>query len=213
MSFCPVCPERRKRGTDTMYKALMTIDRYLTKIVEIILTLLFIAIFIMVFYQVILRYLFNSSIFGTAEIYTVLFAYASALGSAVMLRDREHIKIDILLNAVPRPVGKALLTISYALIALFSYFIVQEAIPWLSKIRTFRSPVTGISRTLESVCIPIGFGLILFYCLVNVLSLYINPAEAEQEFSASEKDITDMIDHSKRADEEFQDRHGKDREA
>mgnify|MGYP001141089796 CR=1 FL=1 len=195
-----------------MYKVLLAIDRVLTKAVEIILALLFIAIFIMVFYQVVLRYLFSSSIFGTAEIYTVLFAYASALGSAVMLRKREHIKIDVLLNAVPRPVGKALLTVSYALIGVFSYFIVQEAIPWLTKIRTFRSPVTGISRTLESICIPIGFGLIIFYCLVNILSLYINPAEADQEFAVAEKEISEMIDESKKADQEFQDRHGKDRE-
>lgn len=190
-----------------MYKVLMRIDRALTKVFEIILTVLFIAIFVMVFYQVVLRYLFNSSIFGTAEIYSVLFAYASAFGSAVMLRKREHIKIDVLLNAVPRPVGKVLLTISYALIAIFSYFIVQEAIPWLSKIRTFRSPVTGISRTLESVCIPIGFALIIFYCVINVVSLYVNPDEAEQEFAASEEDISGLIDESKQADERFRQRH------
>lgn len=190
-----------------MYKVLMAVDRVLTKVVEVILALLFIAIFIMVFYQVVLRYLFNTSIFGTAEIYTVLFAYASSLGSAVMLRHREHIKIDVLLNALPRPVGKALVTIGYVLIGVFSYFIVQQAIPWLMKIRMFRSPVTGISRTLESVCIPIGFGLILLYCVVNVLSLFLNPAEGDQEFSAAESDINEMIDESKRADARFTGEH------
>jgi len=190
-----------------MYKVLMTVDRYLTRILEIILGLIFMAIFIMVFYQVVLRYLFNSSIFGTAEIYTVLFAYASSLGSAIMLRKREHIKIDVLLNALPRPVGKALVTIGYVLIGVFSYFIVQQAIPWLSKIRTFRSPVTGISRTVESICIPVGFGLILFYCVINVLSLYLSPSEADLEFSATESDINELIDESKRADARFTGEH------
>lgn len=112
-----------------MYKALRAVEKVLTRIAEIVLALLFIAIFLMVFYQVVLRYVFNSSIFGTAEVFTMLFGYAGALGSAVMIRYREHIKISVFVDRLPIPWRKAVLTFDYLLISIFSYFILGQSIP------------------------------------------------------------------------------------
>jgi len=190
-----------------MYKALMKADHYITKVIEVVLGIIFMAIFIMVFYQVILRYVFSTSIFGTAEVYTMLFTYASALGSAVMLRHREHIKIDILINRLPRPAAKIVLTISYVLIAVLCFFIARESIFWLDTVKSFRSPVTGITRLVESITIPIAFFLMVFYCFLNILSLYLNPEEADKEFSLADSDITEMIDESKKADHRFREVH------
>ena len=190
-----------------MYKFLMRIDHYITKALEAFLAIIFMAIFIMVFYQVILRYVFSTSIFGTAEVYTMLFSYASALGAAVMLLHREHIKIDILINRIPRKIAKVVLTISYILIAVLCFFIARESIFWLDTIKSFRSPVTGITRLVESISIPIAFFLMVFYCFLNILSLYLNPEESDKEFSLADADITEMIDESKKADERFRESH------
>ena len=190
-----------------MYKVLMKIDRYITRVIEFLLGILFIAIFIMVFYQVVLRYVFSTSIFGTAEVYTMLFTYASALGAAIMLRKREHIKIDVLINRLPRKAAKVVLTISYLLIAVLCFFIAWESIFWLDSVKTFLSPVTGISRAVESITIPIAFFLMVFYCVLNILSLYLNPEEAEQEFTLADEDISEMIDETKKADERFREGH------
>lgn len=190
-----------------MYKLLMRIDHYITKALEAFLAIIFMAIFIMVFYQVVLRYVFSTSIFGTAEVYTILFSYASALGAAVMLRHREHIKIDILINRIPRKIAKVVLTISYVLIGVLCFFIARESIFWLDTVKTFRSPVTGITRLAESISIPIAFFLMVFYCLLNTLSLYLNPEESDKEFSLTDADITEMIDESKKADERFRESH------
>lgn len=162
-----------------MYKILLKIDRTLTRVADTVLIMLFAAICIMVFYQVLLRYLFNASIFGTAEVFTMLFSYSSALGAAVMLRNREHIRITVFIDRLPIRWHKAILLVDYILIALFACFIVRESLPWLQSIRTFRSPVTGISRTVQSIGIPIAFGLMIFYCLVNALSLFLSPGDRE----------------------------------
>ncbi len=189
-----------------MYKTLMATERVLTKIVEAILAILFIAIFIMVFYQVVLRYVFSSSIFGTAEMFTMFFTYASALGSAVMVRNREHIKISVFIDTLPITWKKAILTIDYVLIAVFSFFIVQQSIPWLFSIRTFRSPVTGVSRAVESITIPIGFALIILYCLVNILSLYLNPEEASEELMVGDAEARHALEEAAEADRRFLER-------
>jgi len=168
----------------------MRVDKTISKIVDIVLVILFMAIFIMVFYQVVLRYVFSTAIFGTAEVFTMLFAYASALGSAAMIRSRQHIKISVFIDRLPEKWRKAVLVFDYFLIAVFSFFIVYQSIPWLKSIRFFRSQVTGISRTVESIMIPVGFSLIIFYCIVNVLSLYLSPSETALEFASGETEVT-----------------------
>ena len=190
-----------------MYNSMMKIDRYLTKIIDLFLGVLFMAIFIMVFYQVILRYVFSTSIFGTAEVYTMFFTWASAMGAALMLRKREHIKIDVLINRLPRKAAKVVLTINYSLIAVLCFFIAWESLSWLNTVKSFLSPVTGISRAVESITIPIAFFLMIFYCALNILSLYLNPEEAEMEFTLADEEIVEMIDESKKADERFREGH------
>lgn len=189
-----------------MYKALMATERVVTRIVEIILAILFMAIFIMVFYQVVLRYLFSSSIFGTAEMFTMFFTYASALGAAVMVRHREHIKISVFVDRLPLAWRKAILTLDYVLIAVFSFFIVQQSIPWLRSIRTFRSPVTGVSRAVESITIPVAFALIILYCLINTLSLYLNPEEATKELAVVDYEAQHAIEEATEADKRYLER-------
>lgn len=193
-----------------MYKALVAVDKYLTRVVEAILAVMFMAIFIMVFYQVVLRYVFSSSILGTAEVFTILFAYSSALGSAVMLRYREHIKISVFIDMLPRKYRRIVLAVDYALIATFSAFIVYQSFGWLSSIDTFRSPVTGLTRSFQSAGVPIGFALILFYCLLNGLSLFLNPEEEQHEYGVADAEAQQAIEEARLAEQRYRETHSDD---
>ena len=176
------------------------LDRIFTRTVEAILSILFILIFLMVFNQVVLRYVFNTSIMGTAETFTMLFTYCSALGAAVMVRNREHIRISVFIDKLPLTGKKIVLTINYLLIAMFSYFVFTESLPWLNSIKTFKSQVTGISRAVESITIPIGFGLIVFYCFFNILLIYMNPEELHLETSDADIEVKELLEEAAEAD-------------
>ncbi len=176
------------------------LDKILTKTVELILSILFIAIFLMVFNQVVLRYVFSSSIMGTAEVFTMLFAYCSALGAAVMVRHREHIRISVFIDKLPITVKKIVITIDYLLIAVLSSVIFRESLPWLKCIKNFRSQVTGISRAVESITIPIGFGLIVFYCFFNIMLIYVSPEELHLETSDADLEVKGLLAEAAEAD-------------
>lgn len=176
------------------------VDKILTKTVETVLSIMFILIFLMVFNQVVLRYVFNTSIMGTAEIFTMLFSYSSALGAAVMVRNREHIRISVFIDKLPLTLKKIVITIDYMLIVFLSTIIVKESIPWLIKIRTFVSPITGISRTVESITIPIAFGLIIFYCIFNTILIYLIPEELNLETSEADIEVKVLLDEAAEAD-------------
>lgn len=183
-----------------MLELIRKLDRILTKTVEFILSALFIMIFLMVFNQVVLRYVFNTSIMGTAEVFTMFFAYTSALGAAVMVRNREHIRISVFIDKLPIKYKKIVLTINYALISFLSYMIFAESLPWLNSIKTFRSQVTGISRAVESITIPIAFGLIIFYCIFNTFLIYINPEELQLETNDVDIEVKDLLEEAAEAD-------------
>ncbi|MBI9104727.1 MAG: TRAP transporter small permease [Spirochaetales bacterium] len=183
-----------------MNRTVQKVDRIVNRIVDFVLMVLFIMIFLMVFNQVVLRYIFNTSIMGTAEVFTMLFTYCSALGAASMLRHREHIKIAVFLDKLPLKVKKVVVTINYILIGIFCFFVFKESLPWLNSIKTFRSQVTGISRAVESITIPIAFGLMVFYCIYNIFIIYLNPEELHLESSEADLEVKELLQEAEEAD-------------
>jgi TRAP-type C4-dicarboxylate transport system permease small subunit len=183
-----------------MNRIVSKIDRIINKIVDIVLMVLFIMIFLMVFNQVVLRYVFNTAIMGTAEVFTMLFTYTSALGAAIMLRHREHIKIAFFIDKLPLKLKKYVVTFNYIVIGIFCFFVFKESLPWLNSIKTFRSQVTGISRAVESITIPIAFGLMVFYCIYNIFLIYLDPEELHFETSEADLEVKELLNEAAEAD-------------
>jgi len=183
-----------------MNRVVRKIDKIVNRIVDIILMVMFIMIFLMVFNQVVLRYVFNTSIMGTAEVFTMLFTYSSALGAAIMLRHREHIKIAVFLDKLPMKVKKYVITFNYLVIGVFCFFVFRESLPWLNSIKTFRSQVTGISRAVESITIPIAFGMMIFYCIYNIFLIYLNPEELHLETTDADLEVKELLNEAAAAD-------------
>ena len=74
-------------------KGLTTAVEVLSKFLEWVITLCFFIILMLTIILVVLRYGFNESIIGGNELMEYLFIYTTAIGAAVALRRREHIKI------------------------------------------------------------------------------------------------------------------------
>ncbi len=195
-----------------MNKTVQKIDRTVNRIVDIVLMVLFILIFLMVFNQVILRYVFNTAIMGTAETFTMLFTYTSALGAATMLRHREHIKIAVFLDKLPLKIKKYVITFNYIIFSMFCFFVFTESLPWLNSIKTFRSQVTGISRAVESITIPIAFGLMIFYCIYNIFLIHLNPEELHLETSDADLEVKELLSEAAEADRLLLEKENKNRQ-
>jgi len=61
----------------------------------------FIGVILLVFLQVLLRYIFKVSVFWTEELARLLFTWITLLGAAVALREDEHIYINIFIKRIP----------------------------------------------------------------------------------------------------------------
>lgn len=156
-------------------------DCFITRSLEWIITVFFMIIFLLIFSLVLLRYGLKTSIMGTYEIITMLFVYCSALGTAILVRQKEHIKISFFINKLSAGARRIVLTINYILICVLNVVFFYMSLGWIKSIWTFRSPMTQIPFWVQRIPISIGCGLVILYCLYNICLIYTSSEELSRE--------------------------------
>ena len=152
-----------------------TVVHYFSKgmdVVERILRLLIgIAMVIMVviiFYQVILRYVLNASNIWSEELARYLMCYVVLLGAAVAIRKYSHLQVDFALNMLParaRCIAVAICTLAGI---VFLVFFCQYGIDLCLNTANSTSSGTGIPMSYAYACLPIG-GILMILASVEVI--------------------------------------------
>lgn len=109
------------------------------------------------------RFIINYSAAWSQETAQYAFIYLGWIGAAYAVKERAHIRFDILLNKLPERlhgwiyIAGELATIVFAIIA-FRYSMHTIATLWQYGGAT---PVLRVSKIWAEAAVPIGFGLIL----------------------------------------------------
>ncbi|WP_275185402.1 TRAP transporter small permease [Bradyrhizobium sp. CSA112] len=132
------------------------------------------AMVVLVFTNVVLRYLFNSGIATSEELSRWLLVWLTFLGAIVALRQHAHLGVDALVRALP-PRGKlACFVLSYLLMLYVDALLTLGS--WKQAVLTLgdSAPASGISVGLFFYSSGLVFGVsaavILIVDLVRVLS-------------------------------------------
>lgn len=157
------------------------IDRVWTGTIEVLVTVLSILIAALVFFGAVLRYMFNYGVYGTDEITNLFFIYASTLGTALAVRNREHIKVTIFLEKAPIGLLRVLFIIVYVVVAAFNVWVGILSIDWINRTLFVYSQVTGLPFWIGSIALPISCALCVLYCLNNLVRLIGSDAELRKE--------------------------------
>ncbi len=88
----------------------------LFKLVEAVLAVLLLAMVLMVFGNVVLRYVFNSGIVVSEELARFCFVWLTFIGAIVAVRDNAHLGMDNVVQRLPRAGKLACLAASQTLI-------------------------------------------------------------------------------------------------
>jgi len=140
-----------------------------TDTLEWLVTLFFFVILTLTIVLVILRYGFNEAIIGGNELVEYLFIYTTAVGAAAALGRRQHIKITWFIDKLSPVFRKVVDVLGFLLIALINAVMIYYSIPWIRTVGGFESPVLRLPNRLIQIIIPIGCGLVIFYCLYHIL--------------------------------------------
>jgi TRAP-type C4-dicarboxylate transport system permease small subunit len=129
---------------------------------------------VLVFGNVVLRYVFNSGIATSEELSRWLLVWLTFLGAIVALRQHAHLGVDTLIRMLP-PRGRLVcFVVSYALMLYADWLLTLGS--WKQAVLTFgdSAPASGISVGLFFYSSGLVFGVsaavILLYDLARVLS-------------------------------------------
>lgn len=143
------------------------IGRLLGHAEEGLLALLLAAMTLLTFLQVVLRYVFNSSLIWALEADFYLFAWLILIGMSYGVRVHAHIGIDLAVKALPPTLRRLAGLLAIALCALYAALMLYGAWFYIAKLRMLG--VLGedipVQRWILSLGLPIGFLLLLLRLL------------------------------------------------
>ena len=115
------------------------------RLLELLVVLALVAMVIMVFGNVVLRYAFNSGIQVSEEMSRYCFIWLTYIGAMIAMRERGHLGVDTLVKHLPRLGKQVCLFLSEALMLLVNVLFLIGTFKMHHLQVTNISPVVGIS--------------------------------------------------------------------
>lgn len=104
------------------------VDGYF-KLLKVLIALCLLGMCVLVFGNVVLRYAFNSGITASEELSRLLFVWLSFLGAIVVMRERGHLGVDMLVRLLPDGGRRVCLVASHLLMLYVTWLLLQGS--WL----------------------------------------------------------------------------------
>ena len=156
---------------DNLDKKKRTGGEIINNIAENVLFVLFSIMVVIVFLNVIVRFVFNGSIVESDELARYCFIWASLLGAVLALNGGEHIGVDMVVKKFSPAIQKALLIIANLFILIFTgicawygFILAQSTFGW-------PSPATKIPYGVIGLIVPISFLAMFFITVKNTIVL------------------------------------------
>jgi TRAP-type transport system small permease protein len=142
----------------------------LANLIERLLALAFVFAVALNFVNVLARYLFDAPILAADEIQIYIMIWITFLGAVVVTWRRQHLRMDVLVQAFPPRLQQVLRLLELALMGLLAGFMLWHS--WDYTARMFMigraSDTAGIPLWLVHAALAVGFGLIALICLFRL---------------------------------------------
>jgi TRAP-type C4-dicarboxylate transport system permease small subunit len=99
---------------------------------------------LIMFLQVLFRYVFNNSLTWSEELAKFIFIWITFLGAALCFRERIHLKVDFLTNRLSDKNKILMEMINTLLVTIFSGIIVVIGFLWVINVAGTLSPAMGL---------------------------------------------------------------------
>jgi len=165
------------------------VNRFLLWLCKMILIIMVPSMTIVVFAQVVMRYVFLAPLSWVEEMAKFLLVWISCFGAAYGLNKGEHISI-LFISSKFKGYTKSFVTLLiHVLMIAFFVVCVVEGIGLSLAQWNQRSPSLEIPMTLPYFCVPVSFGIMIMFSLEMLLQ------DVKTIFSG--KSVPNSLEHSK----------------
>lgn len=145
------------------------IDRTLSVILSVMVGVLATGVILTVF----MRYFFALSYGWFEEFLTMLFVSITFMGSAVCIREKQHISISILVEkftGIPQLVSTVFIEVVYIAV---SVFMLVYSSRWIGAVGSTLSPSSGVPFGYYYSIVPISSVISILYASINILGVFV----------------------------------------
>lgn len=123
---------------------------------------------VIVFGQVILRFVFNNALPWPEEISRYLMIWSCFLGSSLAVKHGEHIGVLFIVQKIPDGIRRYISFVVKLAVIVFLAFAAYHGFRMLEMTRRQVAPASGLNMAIAYAAIPVGslFGLV--HALVNI---------------------------------------------
>lgn len=139
----------------------------LYKLLKTVCFLLMLAMVTIIFSQVVARYLFENSLSWSEELGRYIFVWMTFIGSAIAVRNKLHVTLDMFVMRFPRSLQKLCLVISYTSMSIFTAVLIYGGYKFVAKGSHQISAAMQLPMHYVYVVLPVGGALIFFYLMKN----------------------------------------------
>lgn len=154
---------------------------WIEQFIKIIIALCIAGMTILIFTNVILRYVFHTGITWAEEMSRFMFIWMVFLGSILVLKEGTHIGMDILVRKVPENFSKLLLFIGNCIILVIAFIVLNGSWEMTLDSISSKAPATGISLAfMYFVGIIMSVGMIVI-AFVNLIKIFKQKEQVTKE--------------------------------
>jgi TRAP-type C4-dicarboxylate transport system permease small subunit len=163
----------------------------LTHILNIAMSIALLIMVVLIFGNVLLRYVFNSGIVWSEELSRYLFIWLVFLGAIGALKDNEHLGIDSLVKRLPRPMKKVVYVIGNLVVLYILWLILDGSWKMTAMSVDDPGPSTGIPMAYVN-----GVGILMSVSMAIIILVNLFRA-------LFEKGAIDQLTRLKESEEEI----------
>jgi TRAP-type C4-dicarboxylate transport system permease small subunit len=124
---------------------------------------------VVVFLQVVYRYVLTQPLHWSEELARYLFVWLSILGATLGLQKRGHFGLDVFFRMFSRQMKRYMGFFIYFLMGVVIFVILVQGITLVQKTALQESPAMGISMSWAYACLPVGGALMAIHLIVIFL--------------------------------------------
>lgn len=119
---------------------------------------------LLIFIQVVLRYLFNESIFWSEEAARYLIIWCIFIGSSIAVREKAHATVDAIVVILPTNFKKLFFIMANLAGIAFCIILIWSGTLVVSNVLNYGNvtPTLGISMAVPYLAVPVGGALMLY---------------------------------------------------
>ena len=152
----------------------MTIKKFINNFEEYFIVWTMAIMTVLVFLQVVMRYVFANSLSWSEEMARFIFLWLSWIGASYAVKERSHFRVEMFANMIQgtaRKYFECLILIIWFIFSLFLTWFGTELLLFLHDSGQF-SAAMEIPMTLPYASVPVGCGLMSIRLLIEIYKIF-----------------------------------------